>query len=165
MKIIGIVFCLSLAIFMNAQAVDSTLYKLNKISTTKVFLKDSSKTSFNKLFAKNKATIVMLYNPECDHCEKELEEILAHSDAFKEVNFIMATNRPVFMVKAFAKKHQLNARKNFTLISDQQNALIRFFGVDGFPSMVIYNASHKATARYIRSMVSYADILKAVNTP
>src|SRR6476620_8687554 len=46
---------------------------------------------------KKTSTIIMLFNPDCDHCKKETEEILENISKFKNIQIIMATFMPFDM--------------------------------------------------------------------
>ncbi len=43
--------------------------------------------------------------------------------------------------------------------------MARYYGIGGYPSMVIYNAQHRATKKYLTSMVNHVGILQGANEP
>lgn len=140
---------------MNGQT-DSSLSKFNTIPKNKVLNTDSILKPFASFLKTPKPVVVMFYSPDCDHCQTELEAILNAN--LTEIQFVLVSNRPLFLLKPFAKKYKLSQYKNITIISDYKNEIARYYGIGSYPSMVIYNAKHEAVKRFMSSMVSTSDI-------
>jgi thiol-disulfide isomerase/thioredoxin len=154
-------FLFSLCIFANAQTIvklDSSLIAYNTLPLLKVLQLDSTPILLKKLFIKNKPTVLIFFNPDCDHCQQELENIIAHNADVKNTQFICISNRPLFMVKPFAKQLKINKTPNIKMVSVPDNAMFRYYGIGGFPSMIIYNNAKIATKKYVSSIVTIADI-------
>jgi thiol-disulfide isomerase/thioredoxin len=159
---IFIIFCLH----ANAQIVvkiDSSLMAYNTLPSLKVLQLDSTRISFQKLFIKNKPTVLIFFNPDCDHCQQELENIIEHINEVKNIEFICISNRPLFLIKPFAKLLKIQKIPNVKMVSIADNALFRFYGVGSFPSMVMYNKAKIATKKYVSTIVSIAGILKGTS--
>jgi thiol-disulfide isomerase/thioredoxin len=162
-KLIITSFLFSICLFTNAQTVvkiDSTLIAYNTLPSLKVLQLDSTRISFQKLFIKNKPTVLIFFNPDCDHCQQELENIIAHIAEVKNIQFICISNRPLFLIKPFAKLLKIQKIPNIKMVSIADNALFRFYGVGSFPSMVIYNNARIATKKYVSTIVTIAGITK-----
>ncbi len=50
---------------------------------------------------KKSAVMLMLFNPQCDHCQHETEEIIKNIDRFKNIQIVMTTSMPFDAMKEF----------------------------------------------------------------
>ena len=66
---------------------------------------DSSSYFAKKDLKKNEPVLIMLFNPDCDHCKHETEEIIKNIDHLKNVQIVMATMMPFDMMKSFYEKY------------------------------------------------------------
>lgn len=98
------------------------------------------KTSFSKkdLPAK-KPVMLMVFNPQCEHCQHETEEILKHTDWFSDVTIVMATMMPYDSMMAFRERYSLAAQPNIIVGQDNQYFLISFYNVTNLPFMAFYD--------------------------
>ncbi len=161
MKKIILILLVACSCIVQAQvSVDGSLKLYNNLPTYKVLNTDSVLVAFPKLFATNKANVLLFFSPDCDHCEEELETITKANNSFKEVQFILVSNRPLFMLKPFIAKHQLPKYKNIKVISDNKNDIARYYSIGSYPSMVIYNNKKVTVKKFISSKVAVDDILK-----
>jgi peroxiredoxin len=145
---------------VHAQAyTDSNLAKLTPLPNVVSLRLDSSKTTLNKLMKADTPNVVLFFSPDCDHCQEEISNIRDHIDTMKDINFILVTNRPPFMIKPFVKEYKLGKIKNFTFLSDYGNSLTRHFGFSSNPSMFIYNKQGKCVAGYNSAMVPISIII------
>lgn len=55
----------------------------------------------------NKSTIIMLFNPECDHCQKQLDLLLSMPAVLKQAQLILSSNETQAKNRAFYFKNQL----------------------------------------------------------
>ncbi|HYM94422.1 MAG TPA: thioredoxin, partial [Chitinophagaceae bacterium] len=51
----------------------------------KLLLTDSSSHFTKENFSKKTPVLIILFNPECEHCKKETEEMLDSIDRFKNI--------------------------------------------------------------------------------
>src|SRR5262245_24366839 len=66
----------------------------------------SDKTIFSAAeLPKTKPTILIYFDPDCDHCQKLMKELFQKIDAFKKAEIIMVTFKPVEEVAEFEKLH------------------------------------------------------------
>src|SRR5215813_10806079 len=59
-------------------------FKLLKIDSSSYFTKSDLK--------KNRPVLIILFNPDCEYCQHETEQILKNIDEFKDIQIIMSTN-------------------------------------------------------------------------
>src|SRR5438128_12648826 len=53
---------------------------------------------------KKKPVLIMLFSPDCEHCQHETEQLIAHKEDFKNIHILMVTTLPVYRMKALADK-------------------------------------------------------------
>jgi thioredoxin-related protein len=98
------------------------------------------KTSFNKkdLPAK-KPVMLMLFNPQCEHCQHETEEMLKHMDWFSDFTIVMATMMPYDSMMAFRERYKLADYSNIIVGQDYQYFLTTFYQVRSLPFLAFYD--------------------------
>ena len=103
-------------------------------------LKTDSSTLFTqKDLKKNCQTLLIIFSPECDHCKKETEELLASIDKFKKIQIVMATPMPFDKMKEFYEHYKLAGYSNITVGQDSKFLLPTFYKVRMLPFMAFYD--------------------------
>jgi thiol-disulfide isomerase/thioredoxin len=160
MKFIFSILFLFFSIPIFGQSADSNLKYFINLPVSKVSKLDSTKCSFASLFKKNKPVVAMLFSPDCEHCQHQVELIQNNMDSLKEINFILISNRPLFMLKDFYKKFNLKKYKNISVINDADNTIARFFKIGAYPTLTFYNNNLVPTKQYVSAIVGWKEILK-----
>ncbi|MDQ3279281.1 MAG: redoxin domain-containing protein [Bacteroidota bacterium] len=88
---------------------------------------------------KKRQLLVMLFSPDCDHCQHEAEELVANKEGFRDKQILMVSTYPLFRVKEFAVKYGLDQMENVTLTKDPFYNLIAFYAVRSLPHLALYN--------------------------
>ena len=101
---------------------------------------------------KNKPVLIILFNPECDHCKHETEEILKHIEELKQVQIIMATMAQYAPMKDFYIKYKLGDFKNIKVGQDFQYMLPSFYRVNSLPYLAMYDKKGKLISTFEGSM-------------
>jgi thioredoxin-related protein len=141
----NIFFLLAFAIFGNvlfAQSHADSLPRYKRIPTVPpfklvtapdsvVFVKDELK--------KKRATIVMVFSPDCDHCVHSTEDLLAHYNLFKKVQIVMATSLAYVHVKKFYTDLKLADYPNVKVGWDAAYFLPGFYDVRTYPAIFLYD--------------------------
>ena len=126
-----------------AQQADTTLPPYKRFPTLppiQLLLSDST-TVFTKAdFAKKKPVLLILFSPECSHCQHEAEEFVKHKDDFKDVQIVMATLHPLADMKAFIEKYQLHQLPDIVVGKDLYYLMPSFYNIHNLPYMAFYNA-------------------------
>jgi thioredoxin-related protein len=110
-------------------------FKLLKVDSVSFFTKDDLK--------KNEPVLIILFDPECKHCQHETEEIIKHMDEFKKVQIVMATNASFELIRAFYKKYNLQLFENIAIGLDVQTVLAPFYMIHNLPYMAMYDKKGK----------------------
>lgn len=135
-------FCLLLAgVAANAQADTSLpLYKqFPDLPPLSVYRYPDSARIVKDNLARRVNTMVMIFSPDCDHCQHATEDLLRNMNLFKNVQIVMVTNSPWEMIKPFYDVFHLNAFPNILVGRDPAYMLGTFYNVKNFPSIFLYN--------------------------
>ena len=106
-------------------------FKLLRIDSTSYFTKAD--------LQKNKPVLIVLFNPDCDHCKHEIEEIIKDMNELKNVQIVMTTMMPFNMMKSFYEKYALDKFGNVTVGRDFQYLLPSFYQIRFMPYLAMYD--------------------------
>lgn len=113
---------------------------------------DSSSYFAKKDLKKNEPVLIMLFNPDCDHCKHETEEIIKNIDQLKDVQIVMATMMPFDMMKSFYEKYDLQRFENIIVGEDFQYTLPSFYQIHFMPYLAMYNKRGNLLSTFEGSM-------------
>jgi thioredoxin-related protein len=106
-----------------------------------IMLPDSSTLFAKKDLRKKRASLFMLFSPDCDHCNHEVEEIIKNLDRFKKIEIVLATVLPHYKLREFFDRHQLSRFENIHAGRDIYFVLPEFFAARSLPFLAFYNKS------------------------
>ena len=86
-----------------------------------------------------KPVLVMLFSPDCNHCQHTAEEMYKNKEALKDIHIVMATVLSLNEMNGFMKKYKLNEMKNVVAGKDIYFLLPPFYAIKNFPYMAMYN--------------------------
>jgi len=81
----------------------------------------------------------MLFNPQCNHCQHETEELIRNKEDFKKIQIVMATTMSFDSLRAFSKKYELEKYDNIVVGRDIHHFLPSFFMINNLPYLAFYN--------------------------
>lgn len=131
-----------LGIFTFSQSQDSILPAYKRFPTVpplQLLLGDSATKYTKENLPKKKPVLIMLFSPDCDHCQREAEELVKHKDEIKDIQLIMVTTSPIWKMNEFVTKYRLNEIKNIVVGRDFYYLLPSFFDIHNFPFLALYN--------------------------
>ena len=162
MKRIILSFCI-LACFLPAFAQIDTIAPCLKTKTLPQFslLSVDSVAFTQEVLDTGKHTILMLFNPDCEHCRKQLERFLAMPEFYGPVQLVMISIETLESTRHFFKRFHL-ARYPFIHVGkDYKRFFIRYFGAQTIPVMAFYNKK-KELAFFKQGDVDEYEIRKAL---
>ena len=132
-----------LAGFVNAEAqADSTLPPFKRFPTyppIQLLLSDSS-TLFSKSdLPAGKPVFLLIFSPECSHCQQEAEQIYANHEKLKDIQIVLATMHPLWMMKDFIRNYHLDEMKNVVVGRDIHYLTPAFYAIRHLPFYALYN--------------------------
>ncbi|HJS54017.1 MAG TPA: thioredoxin fold domain-containing protein [Chitinophagaceae bacterium] len=138
----GLIFFIFCAISLSglAQTQPDPPYKrFPTVPPLKLLLPDSSTIFTDKDLKKNTPLFFILFSPDCEHCQKETEEIIDKIDSFKNIQIVMATFMPVDKMKAFYDNYKLSRFSNIIVGYDMQYMLATYYRISYTPFLAFYD--------------------------
>lgn len=124
------------------------------------FLLPDSVTFFSKAdLKKNKPAMMMVFAPDCDHCQHETEELTKNIDKFKGIQIVMSSMAPLTEIKTFIEKYQLSKYDNIIVGKDVSYFLPAYYQFHNLPFLAFYDKKHKLISTFSGSM-KINDVLK-----
>ncbi len=106
-------------------------FKIIKAPDSVVYKKEELK--------KKKATMVIIFSPDCDHCQMATKDLLANAGLFKKVQIIMASSSPYESILQFYKEYTIAQHPNIIMGMDQGYFFGTFYNITNFPSIFLYD--------------------------
>jgi thioredoxin-related protein len=106
-------------------------FKLTKVPDSTVFAKDNLK--------KKKPTIIMVFSPDCEHCQEMTKQITTNIHLFKKAQIVMASPLDFSYIKKFYDEYKIANFPIITVGRDPGYFLGTFYKVRSFPAIFIYN--------------------------
>jgi thiol-disulfide isomerase/thioredoxin len=102
----------------------------------------------NEHLPKKKPVLLMLFSPDCNHCQHEAEQLVANKEFFADKHIILVSTYPLFRLKDFAEKYRLNEMQNVVLTKDPYYLLISFYAIKSLPYLALYDKKGKLIQTY-----------------
>jgi peroxiredoxin len=118
---------------------------------------DESKINVHELKGK---TILILFQPDCDHCQREAKEIRENLDAFKAYTLYFISSDQLAAMKKFGEDYDLIGHANVYFAQTTVDAVLKNFGGIPTPSVYIY-ADQKLVQKF-NGEVSIGRILQVI---
>lgn len=112
-----------------------------RLPAFQLLLGDSTTVYTKDALPKDKPVLLMLFSPECSHCQHAAEEMVQQKNALKDVQIVMATLHTVSQMNAFAETYGLKALPNLVLGKDMYFILPAFYSIHNLPYMAFYKAN------------------------
>ncbi len=139
-----IISVLKCAVAASAQTNDSSI--LQKIQALPSFtitaVPDSSIFSSGTL-QKNKPVVLIFFNPDCEHCQHEMKELLAYKEELKDIQIVMATALPYKLANEFYKDYNVASMPNVKMGQDVNYVLGIRYHPTRYPAIYVYDAAGK----------------------
>lgn len=98
----------------------------------------TGKTFNNTQIPKTKYTCIIIFSPDCSHCQDEATELTKNADKFKSVFFIWNSYKEMADIKAFATKYGLDNQSNVVVGRDPEFSIPVFFRPRMTPFVAVY---------------------------
>lgn len=120
----------------------------------KIFTQDS---------LKNKPTIFIYFNSECDYCKVEVKKIQENIDKFYNTQLVFVSYESLPIIRDFAKHYKLHNVNNIKFLEDKKGVFSKIFDVKTIPFIVIYN-DKKQLKRKIKGITTINEILNELKS-
>lgn len=111
-----------------------------QIPSFQLLLGDSTTVYKKDALPKGKPVLLMIFSPECSHCQHEAEEMVQHKDEIKNIQIVMVTLHTITQMNEFATTYGLKALPNVVLGKDVNFILPPFYGIRNLPYLALYDA-------------------------
>ena len=129
---------------------------INQLPNLKLFGVDGSVNYSRELNGKN---VLVLYNPDCDHCQREAKEIRTQLKAFENYTVWFVSSDNFESINGFAKDYDLAGHANVHFARTEVMEVINNFGAIATPSVYIYS-EERQLIRAINGETRIEEIIK-----
>lgn len=112
-----------------------TVNAVNDLPTMQITMLDDSQVSIHTLTGK---IILILFQSDCDHCQREAREIRENLDAFNGYSIYFLSADEASAVHKFANDYNLLGQKNIYFARTTVDDVIKNFGSIPAPSVYVY---------------------------
>lgn len=115
-----------------------------KLPAFNIMLEDSSLfNTFN--IEPGPPIVLMLFSPDCKHCNDEMRLLTKGMDSLKDIRFYLVSSEMAFdQVHKFRVDHQLDKYVNIKTIGiDYRYFFVSYYGVREVPALVLYDGNKK----------------------
>jgi peroxiredoxin len=88
-------------------------------------------------------SILIFFNPDCDHCQREAGMIRDHLDSFGAFSLYFISSDSLETIEQFAEEYGLAGKENVHFARTEVEEVIRNFGPIPAPSMYLYSGKKK----------------------
>jgi len=86
--------------------------------------------------------MLIYFNPACDECIEETEQLMKNIEWFENDQIIMVSPASREVIGGFINQFNLNDYSNIKVLRDADNVFLDWFGDDSFPGIYAYNKYH-----------------------
>jgi peroxiredoxin len=86
---------------------------------------------------------LILFQPDCDHCQREAQDIQKHLAAFKDVQLYFISSSSIDEMLEFGKNYGLTGLQNVTFARTGFQDVLNAYGPIDAPSLYLYDANGK----------------------
>lgn len=98
-------------------------------------------------FDSKRTKLILYFNSECDHCEKQAKWLSEDIDAFSDLELTFISFEEMGAIKSFRDTHNFH-QKNITFLQDARLTFSDKFGVESFPSILLYSKKGKLIHKF-----------------
>lgn len=100
--------------------------------------------AFNKdILKEDRHTIMMLFNPGCEHCQQQVALILTVPELIQHTNIILSSTETLQKLKDFSDKYHLEKYPMIHIGKDHKYFLGGFYQPKTIPVLAFYNAQQQ----------------------
>jgi hypothetical protein len=110
----------------------------------------------------NKASLIMYFSPDCEHCQQQTLELLEQIKSFKGVQICLLSPMSISDLRHFYNYFKLNRFPQIIIGQDFKNAFYKYYKTTSFPCIAIYDKSNKLVKLY-REQVNIYQVIKSIN--
>lgn len=123
----------------------SVFSQVRSLPEFRFFRMDNGAEVTHRNVTPGKKTLFVFFDTECPHCRVAITEYNHQQAKLNDINVFLITRDQKNVVNAFLKEvgSKLIAKKNVTVLADNQNQFIGKFLPKKFPSMFLFGANRQ----------------------
>lgn len=122
-----------------------------------------STTIFNtRDIPKGKPSVLLFFDPDCEHCQEETTDLLKNMDSLSNINFYFISINQMDRLKVFNGYYQLSRYPNITVGKDYSFFFLGHFK-DVYPPYSIVYDRHKRLRAVFKGEATAKQIILIVN--
>ena len=136
-------------------------YLKNKTLPDFTLLTTDSVAFTQTVLAEGKSTIIMLFNPECEHCQDQLQLLLNIPEVAASANLLLTATETLQKIKVFYNKFHLEKYSWINIGKDYKYFFGGFYQPKTIPVLAFYN-KQKQLVYFSQGNVKKAAIIDAL---
>ncbi len=117
--------------------------RIGTIPSFTVYKAPDSSAFTNKNIKKGKPLLLMLFSPDCGHCQHVATEILKNIDHFKNTRILMFTWLSNSDMMEFYKTYKIADYPQITMAREVKYFFLPYYHVTTYPKLIAYNKKGK----------------------
>lgn len=130
----------------------------NDLPQMQITLLDESVLNAKKIAGK---TVMVLFQPDCDHCQREATQISENLESFKGYKFYFVSSAALTDIARFGNDFNLAGKENIFFGSAPSESIYNNFGPIEAPSIYIYSEEGKLVKQF-NGEIAISEILKYI---
>ncbi len=111
----------------------------NKVPSFDLLLIDSTTILNTENIPEGKPFVLIYFSPDCEHCQKETEDIIKNIDSLKNASLYYITSDPFERLVVFKDYYKTNKYSNIILCKDYKYEFIKNLKPTTTPYSIVYN--------------------------
>lgn len=124
------------------------LSKLNKMPLFRLVKVDSTEYISSYQIPEGRSSILIYFDPDCEHCQRETKSILQNIGQFKTTNLYWITNGDIEETINFSKHFHLDTVPNAVISRDCNFSFYGVFLPPTVPFIAVYDKKKKLSRIY-----------------
>ena len=163
MRIFTLLILLSLPVLSQAQEEDAPYLKKPVLPQFSILNSDSTSWYTSRDIRKGMPVMIMLFSPDCEHCQDQTAILVKNMDKLKNTEIIMSTFQPVYKMKDFCNTYKLVKYPNVHVGRDVKYFFGPYYRMKYSPFIAIYDKDRKLV-RVFEGGAKIDKLLEALNS-
>ncbi len=116
--------------------ISANIQQLPKIALQQL---DGSLINLDIFRTNDKLLVLNYFNPDCDHCQNMVKELIHESARLNKVQWLMISTEKLETIRSFAGNMNLSKLSAVTLLRDTSFEFEKRFGMQSIPSFYVYS--------------------------
>jgi thiol-disulfide isomerase/thioredoxin len=145
---------------INCQSNSAPTPANSEIPSIEILLTDSSTIFHTNTLSARKPVVLLFFSSNCDHCQKEAEDLVHHKETLKKIKLVMISTEELYVIRNFYEQYGLSAVNKLIIGKDIRYAGIKHFQFESIPYCAFYSKGHKYLGSLERNFNTNSIILK-----